>query len=83
MAKDAYHYLKEGGRPKAVVDILVKHVKQAGTWSYEHRDQIYGCAEEMAFAAPEALPLLEGGPAGAVAFTGWLSVNCAVGWLQA
>lgn len=83
MAKDAYHYLKGGGRPKAVVDILVKHVKQAGTWSYEHRDQIYGCAEEMAFASPEALPLLEGGPAGAVAFTGWLSVNCAVGWLQA
>jgi len=81
MAKDAFHILKNGGSANSLANVLVKHVKQAGSWSADHQKEILGCAKAVATEGPKALPLAGAGRGGAVAFAGWLAVNCAVGWV--
>jgi RHS repeat-associated protein len=80
IAKDAYHILKNGGSAKGLADVLVQHAKQAGSWSYDHRTEILGCAKAIGDNGPKALPLLGAGRSGVTAFAGWLATNCAIGW---
>jgi RHS repeat-associated protein len=80
IAKDALHIFRTRGSIDGLADVLVRHTKQAGSWSVDHSTEILGCAKSVSDEGPKALPLAGGGRAGALAFAGWLAVNCAIGW---